>query len=308
MSLNVNGEKCVVCKAYLFPEDDVVYCPHCGAPHHRDCYNSVGHCALEEYHNTENEYKKPEPEKKENQQQQTYGGNESFKTVCRMCGEEYPGEMPACPKCGTPDISKMGGNFVSFDFLGGIPGETDLGEGVTANEAKMFVNSNTHRYIPKFAGFKYGKKTSWNWLAFLTPSGWLVSRKMYGLGVIIGVVQIALAMLSIPFSMALKPFVTENVGYAELTRIVLDNIDSIGNAVIIAAMIGSLLTITLSIIMGIFGDLIYKKRVISKVNEIKRDSEDKIADYRKKGGVSLILGALTYYLINEIPTLLALIL
>lgn len=308
MSLNIKGEKCVVCKAYLFEDDDIVYCPTCGAPHHRDCYNFVGHCGLEEFHNTENEYKKPEPSKDDKQQEPVNDTTPNFKTVCRMCGESFPSEMPACPKCGTPDMSKMGGGFVTFDFMGGIPGETDLGDGVTANEAKLFVNSNTHRYIPKFVGFKHGKKTSWNWLAFLAPSGWLVSRKMYLLGAVIGVIQIALSLLNIPFSLALRPYITEDVGYAELTKIVLENIDAIGNTVIITAFIGSLLSFVLCLLMGIFGDLIYKKRVISKVNEIKSSGQDTVTGYRKSGGVNILLGVLTFYLINELPTLLALIL
>ena len=32
MSLNTEGVSCVRCHAYLFPEDDIVYCPVCGAP------------------------------------------------------------------------------------------------------------------------------------------------------------------------------------------------------------------------------------------------------------------------------------
>ena len=56
MSLNEKGLSCAGCKAYLFEEDDIVYCPVCGAPHHRECYNRTGHCALEELHGTENEY------------------------------------------------------------------------------------------------------------------------------------------------------------------------------------------------------------------------------------------------------------
>ena len=44
--------KCSVCHAYLFDDDDTVYCPVCGAPHHRECYNGLGHCAFEEAHGT----------------------------------------------------------------------------------------------------------------------------------------------------------------------------------------------------------------------------------------------------------------
>ena len=311
MSLNINGEKCVVCKAYLFPEDDVVYCPICGAPHHRDCYNSVGHCALEEFHNTENQYKKPETEPKVEQEpikEQTYTNDTGFKTTCRMCGESYPSEMPACPKCGTPDMSKMGGGFVAFDFLGGIPGETDLGDGVTANEAKMFVNSNTHRYIPKFAGFKHGKKTSWNWLAFLTPCGWLVSRKMYGLGAIMGAIQIALTLLTIPFNNAINSFMPDGTTYTEMSKIIMANIDAIGRTAIIAAIVGAFLNLLLSILMGIFGDLIYRNRVISKVSEIKQNGKDAFIEYRKKGGVNILLGFLAYFIVNFLSEFLAVLL
>ena len=53
MSADLKGKTCGVCHAYLFPEDDVVFCPVCGAPHHRECYNKIGHCALEEAHGTE---------------------------------------------------------------------------------------------------------------------------------------------------------------------------------------------------------------------------------------------------------------
>ena len=60
MSLDTKNQKCAVCSAYLFDEDDVVYCPVCGAPHHRECYLSIGKCGLEEFHGTEKEYKKPE--------------------------------------------------------------------------------------------------------------------------------------------------------------------------------------------------------------------------------------------------------
>ena len=58
MSLKTEGVTCARCHAYLFPEDDIVYCPVCGAPHHRECYNELGHCALEELHGTDKQYDK----------------------------------------------------------------------------------------------------------------------------------------------------------------------------------------------------------------------------------------------------------
>lgn len=304
MSLNNLSEKCAVCKAYLFEEDDVVYCPECGAPHHRDCYNSIGHCSLEEFHGTENQYKKPEPVKEEESREAL--PVQSSIITCGMCGEKYETTADFCPNCNAPNISKVDGRFVTFDFLGGVPGNTDLGNGVTANEAKKFVASNTHRYIPKFANFKKGKKASWNWLAFLTPCGWLMSRKMYLLGAIIGALQIAFAMFAVPFTNAVNMLDTSAVrNYIEYSNIILENISLIGEIAIFTAFAGSLLDLILRVVIATFGDLIYNKRVISKVSEIKRESEDKAEDYRKKGGISIFAAALGYLAVNYLPTIIA---
>ena len=300
MSLSTANEKCAVCKAYLFPEDDVVYCPECGAPHHRDCYNSIGHCALEEFHGTEQQYQKPE-EQFDNSAEKEIQNDGDYMVTCRMCGEKYSNDQPMCPNCGTPDMSKMGGHFVAFDLLGGIPADTDLGEGVTADEAKMFVGSNTHRYIPKFAGFKHGKKTSWNWLAFLTPSGWLTSRKMYWLALIIATLEIASVMLLMPFYSQLD---TSASGF-EYSKLLMENPELVSTTSFIIAYVGSAINIVLRIVMGIFGDYIYRNRVIAKVSEIKVESEDKTLDYRKKGGVSIWLGLLAFYLVRNLPWMIS---
>lgn len=304
MSLNISGEKCAVCKAYLFAEDDVVYCPECGAPHHRDCYSSIGHCALEEFHGTENQYKKPEPVKEEKN-----GEQEPVQTnviSCGMCGEKYETTEDFCPNCNTPNVSKMGGRFVAFDFLGGVAGNTDLGDGVTANEAKKFVASNTQRYIPKFANFKKGKKASWNWLAFLTPCGWLLSRKMYLLGSIIGALEVAFTMLSVPLTAALEQLDTSAVRNSmEMGSLIVENISIIGTTAVCSALIGGFLSIALSVIIAVFGDKIYRNRVISKISEINRQSDDREEAYRKKGGISIAAAALGYFAVSYLPSIIA---
>lgn len=304
MSLSSSGEKCAVCNAYLFEEDDVVYCPECGAPHHRDCYSAIGHCGLQEFHGTDKQYKKPEPVKQEeNREAQPV---QSSIVTCGMCGEKYETTEDVCPNCNAPNISKMGGRFVAFDFLGGVPANTDLGNGVIANEAKKFVASNTQRYIPKFLGFKKGKKASWNWLAFLTPCGWLMSRKMYLLGAVIGALQIAFSMFAVPFTNAVDMLDTSAVAnYMEYSALVLENISLIGEVAIFTAFAGSLLDLVLRIVIATFGDLIYRNRVISKVSEIKLESEEQGELYRKKGGISMAAAVLGYLAVSYLPTIIA---
>ncbi|MBR6502758.1 MAG: DUF2628 domain-containing protein [Clostridia bacterium] len=299
MSLDYGKEKCAICGAYLFEDDDVAHCPECGAPHHRECYLSLGHCGLAEFHGTENQYKKPESTTQKEPEAEDV-------VFCGRCGEKYKKDAPACPKCNTPNMLSMGSRAFTIDLMGGVPEDTDLGNGVTAKEAKQFVAGNTHRYLPKFLKFKYGKKASWNWLAFLTPCGWLLSRKMYILGAIIGAIQVALTMLSIPFTVAVNQLdLSETKGYFQVANIIRENISTIGVPVIVLALVGGLLAILLSVLFGVFGDYIYRNKVISNVSEIKKSDLDQELAFRKKGGVNFFIGVLGYFLVGELPTILA---
>lgn len=44
------GCHCAACNKPFLETDDVVVCPECGAPHHRSCWNELGHCAHEAEH------------------------------------------------------------------------------------------------------------------------------------------------------------------------------------------------------------------------------------------------------------------
>ena len=59
---------CPVCNKNFTENDDVVVCPECGTPHHRECYKITGKCFNEGLHGSENNlkenYKNPEEEKK----------------------------------------------------------------------------------------------------------------------------------------------------------------------------------------------------------------------------------------------------
>ena len=300
MSIDTKGISCVRCRSYLFEDDDVVYCPVCGAPHHRQCYNDLGHCALEEFHGTENEYKREivveKAEVKETQ-----------KTKCRMCGEEYDTSLEKCPNCSSANFSRIVVN--SFDLLGGVPKDQDLGDGVTADEAKNFVFANTHRYIPKFASFKCGKKVSWNWLAFLFPGAWMLSRKMYKYGIFSLMLSVIANFLAYPLAIKYA-----NLGI-DITRFTYENynqvaesIPQIGVLVIALAFLGSLIDIALRVLSGLFGDYLYKNHTIKTVKKIKSESNDIVADYRKFGGVNFLLFFAGLMTVQYVPLILSIFL
>ncbi|MBQ6847533.1 MAG: DUF2628 domain-containing protein [Clostridia bacterium] len=294
MSLNSNGISCARCKSYLFSEDDVVYCHVCGAPHHRECYNALGHCALEELHGTENEYSRRAFEENQTEVEDKKSQAEESTVKCQMCGERYDITEQRCPNCGTPDLKSIGA-FREFDFLGGVPADYDLGDGVTASDAKLFVGTNTHRYIPKFAVLNKKNKFSWNWLAFLCPAGWLLSRKMYGGGIATSILTVTAACLSYPLSLKLYGMgMLQNSSLPAKISEVADALPEIGVPIIGLALLGTVINVAVSLVLALLGDYIYKNHSLDTIKKIKSQSTDVITDYRKKGGVNFALFLLGY--------------
>ncbi|MBE6787910.1 MAG: DUF2628 domain-containing protein [Ruminococcaceae bacterium] len=319
MSLYHNGESCVYCKAKLFSDDDVVYCPVCGAPHHRECYNTIGHCALESLHGTENEYSrereienkqkaeeerlKLEAEQKASDSQNSEN-SETETTRCKMCGEEYDRQKSACPKCGAPNFFRI--NVSGFDFLGGVKADEKIDDEITAADAKKFVISNTHRYIPKFVKFKSGKKTSWNWIAFLFPSCWMFSRKMYKGGFLSGVLLLIASLISIPVQQTLINLgvFTNVTSYVDIFKNMYEVTPEISNTILLLSFISTTLILIVKIVCGIFGDYWYKNHTVASIKKIRNESHDAEVDYHKLGGVNIFLFLISYLVLENLPALL----
>ena len=307
MSLNTEGVSCVRCHAYLFPEDDIVYCPVCGAPHHRECYNQLGHCALEEFHGTDRQYDKVKAREEEQAaaEMPNTGENAEGLITCQMCHEKYDFALNACPKCGAPNIAKAGGSFVNFDFLGGVPADYDIGDGITADEAKRFVAANTPRYIPKFAVLNAKNKLSWNWLAVLFPCGLMLSRKMYKNGVVAGLLTVISSLFYLPFMNAINNLgTTPGETQAQIMQSIYEHLPKMGAAVIAALLAGFVLNIAVRILSALFGDYLYKQYAISSIKTIRAESEDMDYDYRKKGGVNIFLFLLGTMAVQYLPALI----
>ncbi len=297
MSEEMKKKSCSGCKAYLFEEDDVVCCPICGAPHHRECWNALGDCALNEYHGTENQYKNVVGE-----EPQPTSDFEDEYTTCAFCKERYPKDEKICPKCSMPSQTKAGVKFISFDFLGGVPADLDLGKGVTADEAKRFVFTNTQRYIPRFAKFASGFKSSWNWLAFLFPGVWMLSRKMYKSGIIVTAASVICTLLTIPMAMELESMSPQNT--TDFLRFMYETLPNMDTVALMLSYIGATAYTALRILIGIFGDNLYYRHTINTVSRIKQSSDDASVEYEKHGGVNLMAALIGYLAVSYLPQLL----
>ena len=157
------NEKCPVCNSQFRPDDDIVVCPYCGTPHHRECFKENTKCANEEKHGKgfrwEPDFITPE---------ETAQAPLAESAAENMPDAKFtPFGMPVPPMYQNP--------FASF------PQETE--EGIKTEETALFVRHEAPKYIQQFFKIKEKRKT-WNWAAFFFTPYWFFYRKMYKLGAI----------------------------------------------------------------------------------------------------------------------------
>ncbi len=159
---------CPVCKKQFTDDDDVVVCPDCGTPHHRECYNEIGKCFNENSHNSgiavDSTFKSTDTVQEEN------GSVLTEETVSQI--EEKDEKKSLLDDI--PDIIKI------------KPAQNALIEGKHAHLFELAVGNNQKYYIPRFMLMSDLKKgISWNFFAFLVPLAWSLYRKMYKFSAII---------------------------------------------------------------------------------------------------------------------------
>ncbi|MBR2714804.1 MAG: DUF2628 domain-containing protein [Ruminococcus sp.] len=202
------GNKCPVCDKYFHVGDDVVVCPECGTPHHRECYNHLRECANTSKHKDGYDYQ-------QDLNNSTEDDGEFI--ICKKCSAKNDSSAFFCSKCGnslheipnsqqnpyvgnnqnTPPFSQNGTNVIMFDPLAGVNPNTDLGDGVTVGETAKFVKQNTPYFITIFNNIKNFSKSRFNFCAAIFGGGYLLFRKMYKLGAIITAIQAALIVLEL---------------------------------------------------------------------------------------------------------------
>ncbi len=280
MSLKLDGRKCVVCDSYLFEEDDIVFCPDCGAPHHRDCWQSVGHCKLAEFHGTSEEYKYTSEPQAEPIAEKTKAPN-----TCRRCGKELEENARFCPFCGFNNMMASP-EFANAVYGVSIDTEEEFEQGFKVKEIIKVVTMNAGRYLLKFKALAKGRKLSWNWAAFLVPHGWFAFRKMYALSAVVAALMIASSLFSIPMMQAIQSApITDNMSYTETVAVMSEAMAAAPTVVMLFATVGIVLELVIRIISALFADYTYKKRVLRVCGEI-REAEDKDVATRKLGGIS----------------------
>lgn len=301
MSISVEGQKCPVCKSYMFDDEDIVFCPVCGVPTHRECYNQIKKCPLEEYHGTELEYKAPKTEEKPKEEEPPKEQKEPEIITEKIDFSESEEEQSPFNNPNGAPFTPFG---APFDPYGGKD-KNDSIEGISAEEMKHAVSVNSQYYIPKFFEITKQKKTNWNWAAFLIPESFFFFRKCHMTGFLAFVLTVlSTALMEFP---SIYVTVTEGMTRADLLNAFTDAFSDPQKLLYssVAVLSGLVIALVSRIIFGLYGNLIYKNEVFDKIRKAREDKDnDPALALRFKGGVNLFLGAFGLWGVNFFVRLL----
>lgn len=303
------GTRCMVCSEKFTEEDDIVVCPECGTPYHRECYKKEGKCANTFLHE-HGGFWKPSHDVGS-------GGAEAESVVCRFCGHSNPPFTLFCRKCGMPaqslqditaeslgneqrydgvsinsDPDAYNGNagsglpfnpfLINFsDPLCGFNPDEDF-DGVKMSELGDFVGTNTHYYLPIFKRFKEGGRLlTWNFSAMLVPELYFSYRKMplYAL--------FALIMRFVTLVPQLIMFCAQFPEYGRLYEFA-SRFDFKGAAFNGVLMLCTAMVYALMFTAGLFGNKLYYSHSLKKIRKLKLFSggASTVPNLNQKGGTS----------------------
>ena len=226
------GYECKSCGKKFGADDDIVVCPECGTPYHRECYLREGKCVNDELHEKHISWK-ADMESKE---------QATDNIRCRNCGKDLRGDQLFCDGCGTPtdyflktNGAKMpdsaAGSGAGADYSGlygkkseggsekmsetiypyminysdplcGFNPDEEYDGQLTTKDLGDFVGTNTHYYLPKFKLMKTGHfKLSMNISALFFPEFYFAYRKMPLIALLVLILKTAVSLPATAMSM-----------------------------------------------------------------------------------------------------------
>lgn len=276
------NEKCPVCGEIFTESSEIVVCPLCGTPHHKDCYKKNGECGNSEKHN-EGFVWKPEAQPEE-QPQETQTNDNPYANANPYA---YGNAVPQMPPYGAPVQPPV---FQMPNPLSAYPPEIE--DGVSTADAAAFVKKNTQTYLRKFFALKSGKRT-FNIAAFFFNGYWFIYRKMYKLGAIFIALTFAISAIPmlVPQYVHLQSEIEsisaeyESAVYSssgsveELNKAMNDMYSDIFAAVkshpagVAVRAVSLLADLALSIYLGLIADKKYKEHVVKSIKSISDANE-----------------------------------
>lgn len=241
------NEKCAACGMKFFDDADIVVCPECGTPYHRECWERIGACVHSAEHGSyewkgENQELREHLENIESTENQKHENtNDGFEIIHVDSYDEYREIMD----------KKLLEQQKDFDAI----------DGVTAQELLKFIGKNGYYYLPVFKDIrKNNKSLKLNFAAFLMFPMHCFYRKMN----LFGVVMMTLLFLTTEAKILLSHF-AEQLGISD-------------HMLMTAYIIATALSLAIDIFVLMFFNYFYFKSCIKRINAIKHHYSDENYD------------------------------
>ena len=298
--LDFQNLDCPVCHRRFTGQDDIVVCPICGAPHHRECWKRKGHCAYEKKHGTAEQWRRPVEKSDEGALVCGNCGhvNEPNAVVCGKCGRTLEMELPPSPGEQQPPVD-AGAFYSQFSpYVGIAPDSTMDGQPVMV--IATFVGPNAAYYMARFHFLRLQRtKMSWNWAAAFFPVEWLLYRKMNRSFWIVLALSLVLALpyLLLTF-LTLRAVIADPALMETFLASYALPADVCPPVLVFLANIGSVLSLVLRVIMAFLANHLYSRYVFRSIEKIRAECTGDRLYYRfvlsRKGGTSPLRVVLFY--------------
>ena len=286
------GCPCEGCGKPLTLRDDIVVCPDCGAPYHRDCYEKLGRCIHSAAHAAGYEWKFPY--------------QESELCTCPACGERTLRSEEHCRCCGAvlppegaeepADRSEDSGEG-SFDYSSfyrqfqetGTPsadpmkqayeaafGKEEAMDGIPCADWASYIGPASPAYMNTYCRMQLThSKVSMSFSALLFGPFYFFYRKAW---------KPAFGFLAAEMLLAAPTFIEmlqlSGSSFAPALS---------ASALTVLARVCSLLSFLLMLVRGMYGKWLYRRSAASRIRRIQSefpDARQRQAVLRAQGGVS----------------------
>ena len=270
------GQICDVCGESFDKESDIVVCPECGTPHHRECWHQLGHCVNEHLHSEGFEWTAPVKE------------IPAGSVECHDCHSIMPEGTMYCENCGhalkpaqpnTQVYNVPGGRMEVHQFPSPyqmseeeykarvdreLAGEVD---GIPYRDMAVFIGTNAQYYIYKFKRMRQNPKyRPFNMTACLFPPIWMLFRKLYKTAILAAVLNF---VLNIP---TLLLVAVEMGALSSGSPLIFPGIETV-------ARLTSSLVFVLGIVWGFLAVPMYRKDTVRRLKKLKENAQGNMDTY-----------------------------
>ncbi len=309
--MEYKNEICPVCGKIFSDGDDIVVCPECGTPHHRECWAVNNRCANEVLHGEGFEWKKSNAEVPPS-------GEPVIQSTDNNGADENTNAPFSIPVMESSDFGED--NFEALCMRGVNAGKDEQFDGMRIGDIAFYIQQNARNYINKFIK---GKKLSFNWAALLFSPAWFFYRKLYKAGAVFLALTVAVSLFTYPLTKNLEAEEIEiyemmgiDSGSESMTREDIKELLESKNAEKYTARIldyskkaAVLATARVlpQLIAALCANELYKRKIkkdLSAVNSAAEDKNTKRMLIAQRGGVSFLIGAVVFIAADYIVPML----